>query len=89
MTATQHSATDRAGFGSGSAVLDAVVAAAVDEREAAARKLAAALAWAHAHPGRAGDCASWDPQLRIGLDREAAEDRLDHLGGEGTPAVAE
>ena len=89
MTTTAHQATDPAGFGTGPAVLDAVVAAAVAEQKAAAEKLAAALVWAHAHPGTDGDYASWDPQFRIALDRDACEDRLDYLGGEGTPPVAE
>ncbi|HEU4568098.1 MAG TPA: hypothetical protein VFR99_08690, partial [Marmoricola sp.] len=74
---------------SGSGMLEAVVAADQRERRAASDKLAAALAWAHAHPGREGDCASWDPQLTIALDRDTAEDRLDRLGGPGTPPVAE
>jgi hypothetical protein len=100
---TAHHAADPAGFagwgaesgagadrfGSGPAVLDAVVDAAAEGHRGAARKLAAVLVWAHAHPGSDGDCASWDPRLRIPVDREVGEDRLDYLGGEGTPPVAE
>ncbi|HEY6933434.1 MAG TPA: HNH endonuclease signature motif containing protein [Marmoricola sp.] len=92
MTITQQSTPARppgAGARGAGALLDAVVDAAVEERRGAARKLAAALAWAHGHPGRAGDCASWDPQLRLGEVFRECEDGLDRLGGEGTPAVAE
>ena len=89
MTATQHFDTSAGPRGSRPAVLDAVVAASRLEMRGAAEKLAAALAWAHAHPGSDGDCASWDAQLRIRLARDDCEDRLDCLGGEGTPPVAE
>ncbi len=51
---------------------------------AAAEELTCVLAWAHAHPGTPGDCASWQRAL-IPPD----EDGLDRLGGPGTPAVAE
>jgi 5-methylcytosine-specific restriction endonuclease McrA len=92
MSTTAHHDTDPAGsarFGSGQEVLDAVVEAAAEERRGAARKLAAALVWAHAHPGSEGDCASWEPQRRFGLARERGQDCLDYLGGQGTPPVAE
>jgi hypothetical protein len=78
-----------AGFGRGPEVLDAVVAASRLEMRGAAEKLAAALAWALAHPGSDGECASWEAQLRLRLARDDCEDRLDFLGGEGTPPVAE
>ncbi|WP_310962946.1 hypothetical protein [Nocardioides terrisoli] len=67
-------------------VLDQLVALDAEERRVGIAKLQAVLDWAHAHPGTPGDCASWDPALLV-LD--AAEDALDNLGGEGTPAVAE
>ncbi len=76
-------------FGRGPAVLDAVVAAARGEQRCAAEKLAAAVVWAHAHPGGEGDCASWEPQARFGPVGGRGEDFVDLLGGPGTPPVAE
>ncbi|MDQ6935111.1 MAG: hypothetical protein M3130_07490 [Actinomycetota bacterium] len=72
--------------GSGVGVLDALVATAAEERRLAAEKLRLVLEWALTHPGTVEDCASWEPVLRLRL---CAEDGLDQLGGEGTPAVAE
>ncbi len=67
-------------------LLDHVADCDVQERWAGIAKLEAVLTWAQAHPGTPGDCASWDLAL-MNLATDA--DGLDHLGGEGTPAVAE
>ncbi|WP_310963282.1 hypothetical protein [Nocardioides terrisoli] len=84
MTVAQTSEYNGTARRSDAVVLDAVVDARRRSMRAAIDELSAGMAWAHAHPGSRGECAAWEPGLM-----PADEDGLDHLGGEGTPAVTE
>ncbi|MDQ6686207.1 MAG: HNH endonuclease [Actinomycetota bacterium] len=83
----QQTVRPRTVAGAGGGVLDALGATAAQERRLAAEKLRLVVEWAMTHPGTVEDCASWEPALRPRMSGQ--EDGLDHLGGEGTPAVAE